>query len=104
MLRGEALPEGWAGKPWACWQGAQQAGGDLLLFLDADTWLEPDGLERLVQEYLAQGGLLSVQPFHRVRQLYEELSAFFNIVQIAGMNAFTPLGDRLAPGMVHWAG
>ena len=98
VLRGEALPVGWAGKPWACWQGAQHASGDLLVFLDADTWLEPDGLERLVQGYLAQGGLLSVQPFHRVRRLYEELSAFFNIVQMAGMNAFTPLGDRLAPG------
>ena len=37
LIRGEPLPEGWFGKPWACWQGAGAARGDLLLFTDADT-------------------------------------------------------------------
>lgn len=33
-----AGPEpGWTGKNWACWQGAQAARGDWLLFTDADT-------------------------------------------------------------------
>ncbi|MBX3173709.1 MAG: glycosyltransferase [Gemmatimonadaceae bacterium] len=31
------LPDGWFGKQWACHSGAQQAGGALLLFTDADT-------------------------------------------------------------------
>lgn len=37
LVDGEPLPDGWLGKPWACWQGAQRARGELLLFTDADT-------------------------------------------------------------------
>jgi chlorobactene glucosyltransferase len=37
VIDGEPLPDGWLGKPWACWQGAARATGDLLLFTDADT-------------------------------------------------------------------
>lgn len=97
VLPGQALPAGWNGKPWACWQGAQQAGGELLLFLDADVWLEPDGLEKIVLAYQERGGLLTVQPYHVTRRPYEELSAFFNVVLMAGMNAFTPHGEALPP-------
>ena len=91
------LPEGWTGKPWACWQGAHQATGDLFLFLDADTFLEPEGLSNIVSTYLETGGLLSIQPFHQMRRRYEKLSAIFNIITMAGMNTFTPLGPRLKP-------
>jgi len=37
LMRGEPLPEGWAGKPFACYQLAQSARGSWLLFVDADT-------------------------------------------------------------------
>jgi chlorobactene glucosyltransferase len=39
---GAALPAGWAGKPWACQQGAQLATGAHLLFIDADVQLNPE--------------------------------------------------------------
>jgi 4,4'-diaponeurosporenoate glycosyltransferase len=97
VITSEGLPEGWTGKPWACWQGAQKATGDILLFLDADTSLEPEGLSKIVSTYLETGGLLSVQPFHKMKRRYERLSAIFNIITMAGMNAFTPLGSRLKP-------
>ena len=35
-LEGKALPEGWLGKNWACWQLAQRANGEILLFVDDD--------------------------------------------------------------------
>ncbi len=47
----EALPEGWMGKPRACWQGALHEAAqaaDWLLFVDADTESSPDLIERLV--------------------------------------------------------
>jgi chlorobactene glucosyltransferase len=48
VLDGEALPPGWLGKPWACWQAARVARGELLLFTDADTTHGPDLLARAV--------------------------------------------------------
>jgi len=97
VIAGKALPEGWNGKPWACWQGARQSTGDILLFLDADTWLEPTGVERLVSVLCAKGGLVTVQPYHVTGKAYEQLSAIFNIVVVAGMNAFTPLSRWWKP-------
>ena len=46
LIQGKPLPEGWAGKPHACFQGARQAGGEWLLFVDADTTHTPDMLRR----------------------------------------------------------
>ncbi len=37
LIKGEPLPEGWAGKPFACYQLAEKARGSWLLFIDADT-------------------------------------------------------------------
>ena len=48
LVRGEPLPAGWCGKQHACWQLAQAARHDLLLFLDADVTLAPDGVARAV--------------------------------------------------------
>jgi chlorobactene glucosyltransferase len=41
LIKGELLPEGWAGKPFACYQLAEKAKGSWLLFLDADTTHAP---------------------------------------------------------------
>ena len=96
-ISGEVLPEGWSGKPWACWQGARQSTGDILLFLDADTWLDPAGLESLVGALRGMGGLVTVQPYHVTEKAYEQLSAIFNIVVVASMNAFTPVSRWWKP-------
>jgi 4,4'-diaponeurosporenoate glycosyltransferase len=91
------LPPGWLGKNHACWQGAAAAGGTVLVFLDADTWFENDGLRRLVDAQLTRGGFVSVQPYHHVETAYERLSAFFAFIVMGGIRAFTILGDRLPP-------
>ena len=97
VISSKELPEGWTGKPWACWQGAHKATGDIFAFLDADTFLESDGLSRIFFTYLDHGGLLSIQPFHRMEKIYERLSAIFNIAIMAGMNSFTLWGSRRKP-------
>jgi chlorobactene glucosyltransferase len=48
LVEGAELPVGWFGKPWACVQGYRAAGGDLLLFTDADTRHAPELLGRAV--------------------------------------------------------
>jgi 4,4'-diaponeurosporenoate glycosyltransferase len=97
VVRSADLPPGWLGKPWACWQGARQSRGAILVFLDADVRLERGGLERLLGEQQRRGGLVSVWPYHRMRRAHERLSAFFLLIVLAGMRAFTVLGGRLKP-------
>ena len=77
--------------------GCHQATGEIFVFLDADTFLESDGLLRILSTYLEHGGLLSIQPFHRMEKIYERLSAIFNIAIMAGMNSFTLWGSRQKP-------
>ena len=48
LVRGLPLPAGWCGKQHACWQRAAAARHDILLFLDADVTLAPDGVARAV--------------------------------------------------------
>jgi 4,4'-diaponeurosporenoate glycosyltransferase len=87
-------PPGWRGKTWPCFQAAEAARGEALLFLDADVRLDaPDALERLLAA-LPEGGLLSVEPFHAVARPYEQLSAVFNVVRAASVGAFGLRGGR----------
>ena len=44
VLVGAQLPDGWCGKPHACWQMANAASGEYLLLTDADCIFSPDAL------------------------------------------------------------
>jgi 4,4'-diaponeurosporenoate glycosyltransferase len=93
-----SLPDGWTGKSWACAQGAALATGSTLVFLDADVRLIPGGLAAVVAERQRRGGVLSVQPYHRMRRLYERLSAVFNIIAVMGVGIASPGRDGRAWG------
>jgi 4,4'-diaponeurosporenoate glycosyltransferase len=92
-----APPTGWLGKPYACWVGAAHASGELLVFLDADTALEPGGLARIAATYARRGGLVSVLPYHRMVEAYERLSAFLLLIAVAGTRSFTLAGEWVRP-------
>lgn len=99
VLRNKAVDSG-SGKSMACWHGAQHAKGKWLLFLDADTsFANTNSLFHLLGLYQQKGakGILSVQPYHTVHRLYEQLSAIFNVIVVVGMNLFTLWGPRLKP-------
>ncbi|MDZ7682095.1 MAG: glycosyltransferase [Fodinibius sp.] len=49
VLNGTEKPDHWLGKAWACHQLAEAATGDILLFIDADTWLEPRAVAKVVR-------------------------------------------------------
>jgi len=97
VLESLPTPEGWLGKTWACYQGARIASGEILVFLDADTVLEKNGFKNTIEKYVEKDGVLSIHPYHKMRNLYEQLSAFFNIIMMAGMGTFTFLGSRIKP-------
>jgi chlorobactene glucosyltransferase len=48
LIRGAPLPPGWIGKSWACYQLAEVARGDYLLFTDADTVHQPEAVSSAV--------------------------------------------------------
>lgn len=50
ILRGEALPNHWLGKVWACHQLSTHASGEYLLFADADVQWESNAISALVSE------------------------------------------------------
>jgi len=107
VIESKSLPSGWLGKPWACYQGAQQASGEVLIFLDADTQFEENGLQNVMDTYMhlyteddADGKIvMSIAPFHKVKKLYEELSAVFNLIMLGSMNAFTPFKSIRTNGL-----
>ncbi|CAN5757611.1 hydroxychlorobactene glucosyltransferase CruC [soil metagenome] len=74
MVEGAPLPAGWLGKPWACWQGYQEARGELLLFTDADTRHDDALLGHAVGALQARGAdMLSVLPRQLMQTFWERL-------------------------------
>jgi 4,4'-diaponeurosporenoate glycosyltransferase len=96
-IQSEPLPKGWVGKPWACYQGAVAARGEILIFLDADTFIEEDGLKKIVETFMERDGVVSIQPYHKTKRLYEQLSAFFNIIVMGAMSTFSVIGNLIKP-------
>ncbi|WP_035730603.1 MULTISPECIES: glycosyltransferase family 2 protein [Frankia] len=63
-LRGAEPPAGWLGKPHACARAAAAATGTVLVFVDADVTVAPDGVARTVL-LLRDAGLDLVSPYPR---------------------------------------
>lgn len=84
-------PSDWMGKAWACLKGAEQAKGQLLLFLDADVRLAPVGLAKLLLAFESENSTISVQPYHRISKAYEQFSVFFNIILIGADGTGLPI-------------
>ncbi|WP_445666306.1 glycosyltransferase [Fodinibius sp. AD559] len=49
VINGKPKPDDWLGKSWACHQLSEQALGDIIFFIDADTWLEPETTSKVVR-------------------------------------------------------
>lgn len=74
VIQGTPLPLGWIGKHWACYQLAQAAQGEFLLFLDADTRYKPEALRLAMAALLAEkADLISLFPRQEVYSWSERL-------------------------------
>ena len=54
LIQAGTLPPGWMGKPFACKALSESARNPWMLFLDADTHLQPDATSRMVAECVAR--------------------------------------------------
>jgi len=68
------LPEGWVGKNWACWNGAQAATGEWILFEDADVRTHPAAV-RTTLEWAERehADLVSIGPAVDMRSFWERV-------------------------------
>lgn len=94
LLQSAELPHGWNGKQHACWQLAQAAEHDWLLFLDADVHMSTDALPRIAQQLATTPcDLLSGFPHQVTGTLSEKLLIPLMHVVLLG---FLPLDQMRA--------
>ncbi len=92
------LPEGWLGKPHACWHGVESTTAPLLLFVDADVRPAPDLIDRVALAWSATpDSVVSMQPWHQTGGWAEQASLLANVTALMGSGGFTAAGSRLAP-------
>lgn len=93
------LPRGWAGKSHACWQGAQLATNEVLLFIDADVRVKNRAIDDLVAEHHRHPhAVVSAMPWHRTVGTVETLSMLFNVVSALVASVGTEVQRRVAYG------
>jgi len=93
-----ALPDGWLGKPHACWRGAAATTAPTLVFLDADVRPSDDLLDRLgAATDDTPDSVVSVQPWHVTERPVEQASLLCNVTALMGSGAFTVAGRRVSP-------
>ncbi len=74
VIQGIDKPEGWLGKPHACHRLSMRAKGDILLFVDADTWFSRDALSRLARSFeTREADMVTVWPMQRLGGFWERM-------------------------------
>ena len=89
IIKQKKLPEGWVGKPFALQQGSENAKGDWLLFIDADTQYDPVLIEKAM-EYTLENNLdmLSLAPRHVCKTFWEKI---IQPIPLGAILALSPL-------------
>ena len=104
LLRGRDRPSGWLGKPWACRQLADQTTGDILVFIDADCFLEEEALSRLVQSFQEDElDALTVWPRQILGSFWEKvlIPAVYYALLAFLPAAYVHRKPRWMPGFIH---
>ncbi|MBV8601045.1 MAG: glycosyltransferase [Candidatus Eremiobacteraeota bacterium] len=97
LIESEELPNGWAGKPHACFRGASSeaaAGAEWLCFVDADTVAEPEFLATIVASaHGRSAALLSFAPLQELRTFWERTFMPAGFLMLAFTQNMRRFGD-----------
>lgn len=103
LIQGQALPQGWGGKNWACHQLSQVAKGDILIFTDADVFWQKDTLASLLNFMDAQkADFVSLWPKQITKSFYERLTV--PIIDTILLACLPYLGVKYSPLAAFSAG
>lgn len=95
-LKGAPKPDDWLGKPWACHQLSKAAKGDILVFVDADVWLDPHVIPSTV-ELLKTRDAITVWPQQKLGSFWENM-----IVPLIYFALFTLLPAKYVERSPRW--
>jgi chlorobactene glucosyltransferase len=102
VVQGRALLPGWTGKNYALAQAAPYLHGDWLLFLDADTWLEPEAVRAAVQHAADRNlGLLSIVPRQHLLGFWERVIQPVVLLVIAMALPMRAMRDPARPAVAY---
>ncbi len=71
-LKGAPKPTEWLGKPWACHQLSKEAKGQIIVFIDADVWLESDAIGKTVSR-LKHRDSITIWPQQHLKSFWENM-------------------------------
>jgi chlorobactene glucosyltransferase len=99
LVAAGALPEGWVGKPHACWRGALTAEGEWLCFIDADLRAAPELVASAISASAAQGiDMLSLQPLQELGSFWERVVMTAGLLMLACAKPFRSGSEDAANG------
>jgi chlorobactene glucosyltransferase len=94
-----ALPQGWVGKPHACWRGALLSRGDWLCFVDADVRAAPNLVATAVAAAEAERiDMLSLHPMQELGSFWERLVIPAGLLILACAKPFETASEDVANG------
>ena len=85
-------PENIKPKANACDQGFNKSNGDVVVFLDADTRLSNNFVEKIAEYFCdEENKVLSIQPFHISKKFLTSTAMFFHLASLVGSGLFSLL-------------
>ncbi len=104
VLQGRPRPEGWLGKPYACHQLSEEATEDVLIFADADTWMHPDLVKRIVGSFNRNNiDFITIWPEQKLKSFWERTVVPLVYYALLGLLpvAYTERKPRWMPEFFH---
>ena len=100
VISSKDLPSGWTGKTFALLQGVEATKSEVILFLDADTNPNIEFIGKMSYALKQNGGLISVQPFHKMKSIYERFASIFNLIGAIGARLGEKDGLAFGPALM----
>jgi len=106
VIKGKERPNGWTGKSFACFQLSKYAKSNLILFIDADTELEKNGPDKLVN-FISKNeySMVSAWPKIEMKSIIEKiLMPLLNFVVFTSFpTLISKNSNRSSLGLAHGA-